>query len=481
MSPPPRARCCNALTGSRIHRARPPQIQRRASALLVGCALGIASPCLSAEPRLVPGALPDATPNAACAEQRMGALRRAACAIAADIGPVNEGALVVPASIERDASLQRPIELAARMASLIASALGPRVRSVAEPATLSFARSLARSAKQLVFVRIQVADGALRMSAELYPIAGRFWDRVKNPAPDASRRAVASQALDAEAKAFFADAPSQARKIEKIAALDRDTVALACTSAKLGGSVELVLAGRRRVTRARIDKGALAVFAARAWSDVSPVAAHPLREPIAGIATRANDVIDVGSSDRADAVRFDAGLSPLAHLGRRIPWPTGGCSSLLDLSLDGSVTPCAATDPAGSLRFGVEADAIASDAVTLADGSVRVYHALRIANESVALVRDDAGHGIRVEAVGAQLAIADLDLDGQPELVTTRDTLDPAQDFVLVRTWPMTGALVERFRIPVPSGVRALAVCPAQSAGPRILVIATSDELWLVR
>jgi hypothetical protein len=94
---------------------------------------------------------------------------------------------------------------------------------------------------------------------------------------------------------------------------------------------------------------------------------------------------------------------------------------------------------------------------------------------------DDRGRRARISGVGAQLAIGDLDGDGQPELVSGSDTLDPAADALVVHTWQDDGKLVERLRIGVPSGVRAVAICPPESAGQAPIAVATGDGVWIVR
>jgi hypothetical protein len=83
--------------------------------------------------------------------------------------------------------------------------------------------------------------------------------------------------------------------------------------------------------------------------------------------------------------------------------------------------------------------------------------------------------------VGAGLAVGDLDGDGQPEVLSSAPTLNPASDALRVRTWLDDGSVVDRYTLPVPGGIRALAICPAESAGLRPVVVATTTELWVVR
>jgi hypothetical protein len=94
---------------------------------------------------------------------------------------------------------------------------------------------------------------------------------------------------------------------------------------------------------------------------------------------------------------------------------------------------------------------------------------------------DDEGRKTTLGGVGAGLAVGDLDGDGQPEILSSAPTLDPTADVLYVRTWLEDGSVVDRYTLPVPDGIRALAICPAESAGLRPVVVATGTELWVVR
>ena len=82
--------------------------------------------------------------------------------------------------------------------------------------------------------------------------------------------------------------------------------------------------------------------------------------------------------------------------------------------------------------------------------------------------------------VGAQLALGDPDSDGNPELAYSSDTLDPTKDRLTLVT--LNGSkLTPRFELPAPS-ISAVAICSGREGpGMAPLVIATGDELWLIR
>jgi hypothetical protein len=81
---------------------------------------------------------------------------------------------------------------------------------------------------------------------------------------------------------------------------------------------------------------------------------------------------------------------------------------------------------------------------------------------------------------GAQLALGDLDGDGAPEIATSLDTLEAHADALVVYSW-LDSALRERLRLPVPSGIRALALCPARTLSMGPILAATREALWLVQ
>jgi hypothetical protein len=276
--------------------------------------------------------------------------------------------------------------------------------------------------------------------------------------------------------------PLVAKRIDKATSNEPSPVAIGCGDLDADGSLELVLVGRHRLSVGRVRAGRFVASTTKSWSELSPLSRAPLREPIGSVAIAPGLHLDVGISDRLDTLRLSPELAPRAKLGRRLPWPGGGCAHLVGLNVQPVIEPCAPGDPAPGLnRLDRPADALAGAHVVAKNGVSRLIRAERIFNEPTALLRDDAGRSARVEGVGAQLALGDLDGDGQPELVSGSDVLDPAGDALVVRTWQHDGRIVERQRLAVQTGVRALAVCPPDSAGLSAIALATSGAVWIVR
>jgi hypothetical protein len=408
------------------------------------------------------------------------ALSELGCELRRALPKLPGGTLVVSAPLASDAAVKSPQALTSRLAHVVAGALG--VKASDDPAALATARSLASSDGTLLHLQAEIAQGELRVVADLYPVPKSFWDRVRDPRPSPSEHAFASRRLDAELRSFFPPVPLVAKRIDKATTSEPAPVAVGCGDLDADGALEIVLVGRHRISVGRVRQSRFVPFATRAWADLSPLSRAPLREPIGSVWIEPGRHADIGISDRLETIRFTPPFEPTAKLGRRLPWPGGGCAHLQGLEVQPKLERCAAGDPAPGLA-GVEraSDALAGNQVAGADGRARLVRAARVFNEPTVLLTDDAGRSARIEGVGAQLAVGDLDGDGQPELVSGADVLEPAADALVVHTWYNDGRVSERLRLAVPTGVRALAVCPPDSAGLSAIALATAGALWIVR
>lgn len=430
-----------------------------------------------------PAAGPTSAPTPApCARAPASALSGVAHDLALQLAAVPAGALVVSGPLAGDTKVPAPERITARVASVVAGALGHGARSVDEAATLSRARSLASRAGTLVHLQTAISRGELSVVADVYPVPRNFWDRVRDPEPSPHLHAFASRRLDAELHALLPPVPLVASHIDKAVGPERTPVAIGCGDVDGDGSLEIVVAGRGGVHLGRLRHGAFVDLASRSWRALSPVAPSPLREPLGGVSIEGDGLIDVGISDRAEALRLDGALAPVDKLGHRIPWPGGGCAHVAGIALSPTVEACASgDDTAAPLDAGHPLDAVAGARVIGRGGRARLVRAGRLAGEATVLLKDDAGRSARVEGAGAQLAVGDLDGDGQPELLGGADTLDPKGDALIVWTWQDDGNVVERLRVAVPTGVDALAVCPPDGSGMAPIAMATGGGVWVVR
>lgn len=429
-----------------------------------------------------PGTAPAGEPAPpACANGRTGAMSGIACEISAQLGAVPAGALVVAAPLSADVKAPAPERVTRRIAGIVAGALGHGAGAADEAGTLSRARTLASRAGTLVYLEVTIARGSVSVVADVYPVPHNFWDRVRAPEPSPTAHAFATRRLDAELHALLPPVQLVATRLDKATSPERTPVAIGCGDVDGDGALEIVLAGRSAVHVGRIRHGAFVDLATRSWHALSAVAPSPLREPLGAVDVESGRFVDVGISDRAEALRFDAALALLAKLGRVVPWPGGGCTRVSGIALDAAAGPCAPGEDTARIDLGQPLDAVAGAVIVGRDGAAHVVRAGRVAGKATVLLRDDAGRSARVEGAGAQIAVGDLDGDGAPELVCGADTLDPAGDALEVWTWRDDGSVVERLRVGVPTGVRALAVCPPESSGMAPIAMATGDGVWVLR
>jgi hypothetical protein len=332
------------------------------------------------------------------------------------------------------------------------------------------------SPRPLVVVTPRLDGDALAASLELFaPIATPSTNTA--PRLDALVRLDAKRALDAEVRPYLPSITLAAREVTRLGPAESDVVALACGELDGSGVTTLASVGRTFVTFGTYRAGKYTVLSRREERELAPVAPVPLREPIGTAWITPAHALELGLSDRAHAVRLRG--TQAETLEARLPWPGGGCANLDPPLVVPRAVRCAKNEPSISAPALPEPlDALAGASIVSRAGDVRLVRAGRLA--AGAVVMTDGAREIRLDRAGAQLAVADLDGDGAPELVTSLDTLDPRADAVVVYSW-LGSVLNERFRVAVPAGVRALAVCPAPADRMPNLVLASSDALWVIR
>jgi len=294
-------------------------------------------------------------------------------------------------------------------------------------------------------------------------------------------RFVVKRALDAEGRAFLPPVRLAAAKLEPLAGSDADVLALACADVTHDGPLALAALSRARVTLGALTGNRYEPLRARRLAELAPIAPAPLREPLASLALTVRGELLLGISDRASALRLDASLVKTETLSEvRLPWPGGGCARLDEPFVAPRIERCAKGETlAAESSFRDTLDAIAGASVTARNGRARLVRAGRRTSDGSVVVTNGEREA-RLEHAGAQLAVGDLDGDGEPELVTSLDTLDAARDAVVVYAW-RGSALEEKLRVPVAAGVRALAICPQRPTAMAPIVVATSAGLGVIR
>lgn len=466
-----------------MRRSIPPQIRDRCFrvhpslgvlGVVVGCAfMGSA--------RDVGANAPTPVAPAACTRGERSALSEIACEIARGIEVEAASTMVALAAPASDRSLSRPDELALRFARLLAGSIGQATRFLPKPLPLAEARAAAKTLKRVVFVSLEVRGGELSATADVYESGQGFWDRVRHSSGSPLAHAFASRDLDGEIASFFPTIPLVTKSVERAALPTSDTVAVSCGDLNGDGSLELVIVGRRKIMQGRVRGHRFVPIAEVAWAALSPVAGAPLREPIGSARVLAGVGVRVGVTDRASAVELGPDLSLRSPLNDVLPWPLVGC-----IGQNGSTLtvpgPCARGEKTSfDIGSATDIDAIASGRVVRPDGGALTIIAFRNARDASLTLKDSGGRALQVPNTGAALAIFDVDRDGDPELLTSVNTLNPAEDALVVRTWARDGALHPRFQLPLPEGIRAITVCPPEGGGLSPMVVATDREVRVLR
>ncbi|HTQ08138.1 MAG TPA: hypothetical protein VMI54_29995 [Polyangiaceae bacterium] len=432
-------------------------------------ALGFATaPCLASPTEHAPP----------CARGPSGSLSELACGLVRGLGANARNAVVVGVTAPPSSSTPLQPGIAVNMAVKVALALGrgasawPRVEDRA-----GLGRFL--SPRPLVVVETRLAGDRVEASAQLFAPRAAPSSGAPGPAGEPLLRVTERHGIDAETHVWLPPVAIARREFFQLGPSDGDVVALACGDLDGSGVPTLASIGRTFVTLGTLAGGKYAPGARREERALAPVAPVPLREPLATAWITPDRSLDFGLSDRAHATRLAEGGQAVG-LAARLPWPGGGCATLDGLLVAPRVAPCTQDEPPRNDAVGSEPlDAIAGAVVVRRDGSARVVRAGREAKDGAVVVTDGA-QTVRLEHAGAAIAIADLDGDGAPELVTSVDTLDPRADAVIVYSWLGAG-LTERFRVEVPAGVKALALCPEVADRMASIVMATNVGLWAVR
>lgn len=415
---------------------------------------------------------------AVCSNGSGSSLSELACELRRGLPALGPRALVVSAPPAASGSVRPEAALGVRLARLLAGRIGQEAQAHDGVEELSRARALARGGVVLVHVALKLEGDRLTATADVYRGPRGLWQRAKNPRPEAFAHAFAERSLDAEVRSFMPPIPIIVGRVTRATGADPDIVALACGDVDADGSPEIAAVGRRRVVLGRVRTPRFEAFRERMLSELAPVAGTPLREPIASAWVPEPGVLELGITDRANAMRLDGKLDKRTDLAGRVPWPGGGCVGTEGRALTSMVRPCRAGETTRAPFSREPVDAIAGSVVISKTGAARVVRAFRPAGVATAYVVDGTLTST-LQGVGAQLSLGDLDGDGIAELVSSRDTRDPKSDEVVV-TSVEPSKLRERFRLPVPSGVQALAVCPGRADRMAPIVLFAGDGLWVI-
>ncbi len=407
---------------------------------------------------------------------------------AAAVAPSQQALLIVAAPLVTDQPAPHGDDLAVRLATLIAGKLGAAAHAHPHVASLATARAAAGHSAGLVFVSAQIEKGELRATVDLYPVVANSWDRVRVTAPAPRAHGFASAPIDAEIRTFLPVITLEQAQVHRAHHDETEVLAAACGDLDGDGGMEIAIVSRARVAVGHVhgkvgeEKFIADKFAN--WSALAPRVAVPLRDPIGGATFHGTSLL-VGTTDRG-GVMLGKNLDVLAPL-IGIPFPSASIASCAKVdpnssAFSGRMDDCifTATTTAAHAHIGPAPrpepfDVAASSLVVDKSGTTRGVGGSRDPDGKLVVSLGNATRSF--DDVGAQIAIGDLDQDGVPEIVTTKNSTDDAID-----VWSFDGTTTrERKKIPAPDGVSALAICPPEVNGIPALVAVVGSEVWIVR
>jgi hypothetical protein len=422
--------------------------------LVAGLGLGLLGPGAAAAQQT-----PRAESAASCTPTQ-GSLAYIGCSLAAALLPSAAGADVAVLELKSDRDLPASEALRSRLRESVRAALSKPTGHATPNAS--------EGGKLRVELRIEKVAGTLRVNADLKRATG-LWQRLRKATSRTLLHGFVEAPIDAELRVLIPPPPLVVSSVLKVKAPERGIVALACGELGPEGGQELALVSRSSVRVGRIVSGRFAERGKLAWSELSPIAPAPLREPIATAEITAAGLLRVGITDRRDGIELNGALVVTARYPARLPAPGGGCVTPSGVGLKGSIADCAADQAGTATGPGGVLDALSG---------VRAW---QLGRDLVSgKVRQSQGELTALGRVGAQLAVGDADQDGTPELAYSADVLEPARDRLALVSLT-SGKPSRRFELPA-AGISAIAICN-RSEGPGMapLALVSGDELWLIR
>ena len=415
------------------------------------------------------------------------ALSSVVAAVKRDLGQLPPGVIVASAPFTSDMKAPRAAALRLRLLQLVASSISrPPAAATVSRLVGAAAAARKRGLAGFVWLRPEVRAGRLALTAEAYSVGATVWSRAARPGATLQRQVHAEARLDAQLRLYLTPLRIGEPRVEKFLGADRGIVALACGDIDADGLSEVVSMSRRRWLIARLAAGRVVRERDVSWASLSGIGPVPLREPLGTVTLVARDDgpkmwIDASLSDRGQSLRLDDSFTVMATSPQRVvPFGSGSaCVRMKSMYLDPKLSSCWGGPVVGlPARLPLRADAVASARIVRTDGTSQRWLAVR----GPSGLRLHAGAtGYALGRAGAQVAVGDLDQDGQPDVVSTRDVQQPRHDKVDVRSIASSGLVQPRFTLPVLAGVDAVAICPVDDAGVAPVVLASGGEIWLIR
>jgi hypothetical protein len=401
-----------------------------------------------------------------------GAMDAAASDLGKELASVPKGALVVAAPLTTDVACTKSEELARRVAAAVASKLSEAEVHPA-PLALGGASRVAAKYPALVYVSTELKKGALIVTVDAQLPVKNSWDRLRRLLPPPLAHAFASRPVDAEVQSFLVPIVLEQAKITKFTHSEGSVLAAACGDIDGDGGLDVALSTRERISLGRFYGKAFRVDRSATWAGLGKRVPVPMRDPLHRL-VMGPQVLAAGNTSYG-SFELTPQLEKIAtSQGMPLWWEDGFlCSTALSEqgALDSKTRVC---QTGTATEAGKSLPAAQFDSGGIWADETPVYFTHDISGK-LKLRRGTALQTF--ENMNAQVVVADMDLDGTPEIVATTGS---TPENILVYSWK-SESIAERKKLATSSPVLALAACPPEEGGRPGFLAVFASEVWLVR
>ncbi len=355
--------------------------------------------------------------------------------------------------------------------------LGESSRGGVETSDLDAAMSDARRGRlPLVFVEARVENHALLLEISEYGFARQFWQRAVEPRGRRLWTHRLSVALDAS---LGPKRPSRIPRAERLGSHSlSDILNATCAASEDGRSLVVGMLGRRRIQTMELTQSGVVLRADRVVDELSPLSPAPLRQPLGSIAADEGGWL-VGSSDRADLLRLDRSLAPLARYRRGYPVDGERCLAFREDGLDGRAYVCTEKEPEPAKSM--EETRLRSE---FRGSAGERSFVVRQSARSQRIFADILGaERVELSPGGAEAALVGFgpEHSGAPTVVVARPRAPGLRaETVLLARDATRGGFGPLVTLPI-AEPKAAAPCPPHVEAGSLSLVWTENEIWVVR